>query len=158
MLRPVTSQSNGPISSTGPWESETHGSIQIQDSRYMISYTTLTSHGRHASLITTNSNVCSTDGASSQQKNSKLLCVTLLLAISEGHPPVTGGFPSQRATNAERVSLNCWDVSYLVAWRWPRLLSWWGRCPSDLGQGRNQGKSGRPSWACDWLPVSPGEN
>ena len=30
-----------------------------------------------------------------------------LLALCEGKPPVTGGFPSQRASNAESVSMSC---------------------------------------------------
>ena len=38
-----------------------------------------------------------------------------LLALCEGNPPVTGGFPSQRASNAESVSI-LWRHHATVGW------------------------------------------
>ena len=45
-------------------------------------------------------------------------CSTLL-ALCEGNPPITGGFPSQRASNTENISMslcvaNLWDHSALL--------------------------------------------
>ena len=53
-----------------------------------------------ASQTTSNSAICSTNYPGSQQYNQS----STLLAISEGNPLMTGGFPSQRASNAQSIS------------------------------------------------------
>ena len=55
------------------------------------------------SYITINLTVCSTVCFSQQQRKHQN-CP--LLALCEGNPPVTGGFPSQRASNVESVSIS----------------------------------------------------
>ena len=56
-----------------------------------------------ASQITGVSIVCSTVRSGTDQKKTSKLGV---IALCEGNPPVTGGFPTQRASNAENVSIN----------------------------------------------------
>ena len=52
-----------------------------------------------ASQITSVSIVCSTVCSRADQRTSKLS----VSGLCKGNPPVTGGFPSQRASNAENV-------------------------------------------------------
>ena len=54
------------------------------------------------SQITGVSIVCSTVFIRRRSKKTSKLCVT---GLCEGNPPITGGFPSQRAINAESVSI-----------------------------------------------------
>ena len=54
-----------------------------------------------ASQITNTSIVCSIDCSGAYQRKSKLR----VNGLCEGNPHVTGGFPSQRASNAENVSI-----------------------------------------------------
>ena len=50
---------------------------------------------------------------SCRSKKTSKLCVT---GICEGNPLVTGGFPSQRASNVENVSIWwCHDVNWILA-------------------------------------------
>ena len=71
------------------------------------------------SQITGNLTVCPTLCSGYQQSKHQR---STLLALCEGNPPVTGGFPSQRASNAESVfmpwcchvfMLNCFAKIYL---------------------------------------------
>ena len=54
------------------------------------------------SQIPSNSTICSTSHSCKQQRKHQS---GALLALSDGNPPVTGGFPSQRASNSTRVSM-----------------------------------------------------
>ena len=47
---------------------------------------------------------------------------SILLALCEGIPPVTGGFPSQRASNTENISMSLWVA---VLWDHSALLTCW---------------------------------
>ena len=60
------------------------------------------------SQITSNSTDYSTACSCLPQRNHQN---STLLALCEGNPPVTGGFPSQRASNAETVSIPWCHVS-----------------------------------------------
>ena len=60
--------------------------------------------------------VCSTVYFRGRSKKISKLRVT---GLYEGNPPVTGGFPSQRASKAENVSI--W-------WRHHELLTWFALC------------------------------
>ena len=80
-----------------------------------------------ASQTTSNSAICSTNYPGSQQYNQS----STLLAISEGNPLMTGGFPSQMASNAQSISwphhtLHClvWHFFRMmhIAYRMSRLL------------------------------------
>ena len=53
--------------------------------------------------IIANLTVCSTACWGKQQRNHQS---SALLDLCEGNPPVTGGFPSQRASNAESISMS----------------------------------------------------
>ena len=54
-----------------------------------------------------------------RSKKISKLCVT---GLWEGNPPVTGGFPSQRASNAENISI-CWRHHvWTVLWWMVALL------------------------------------
>ena len=55
-----------------------------------------------ASQITSVSIVCSTICSGADQRKHES---SALLALCEGNPPVSGGFPSQRANNAENVPI-----------------------------------------------------
>ena len=55
-----------------------------------------------ASQISANSTVCLTVCF---RKQWRAHTNSTLLAVCEGNPPVTGGFPSQRASNAETISM-----------------------------------------------------
>ena len=66
--------------------------------------------------ITDISTVCSTVGQVQIKENKKKLCHWPLL----GNPPVPGGFPSQRASNAENVSI-WWhhrDIGCIISQRY----------------------------------------
>ena len=41
--------------------------------------------------------------------------ISVLLALCEGNPPVTGGFPSQRASDAEIISILCYHHGVITA-------------------------------------------
>ena len=42
-----------------------------------------------------------------QAKNNKIYDGTIIVALCGRNPPVTNGFPSQRASNAQEVSMSC---------------------------------------------------
>ena len=67
-----------------------------------------------ASQITGVSIVCSTVCSDADQRKHQKHCV---IGLCEGNPPVTGGFPSQRASNAENVSI-WWRHHVLLARQW----------------------------------------
>ena len=62
-----------------------------------------------ASQITGVSIVCSTVCSGANQIKHQKVRIT---GLCEGHPPVTGGFPSQRASNAENVSTWCRHMTH----------------------------------------------
>ena len=64
-----------------------------------------------ASQITSNSTVCSTVCSGLHQRKHQS---SLLLAVSEGKPLVTGGFPSQRASNMEKVFMLGHDHAMII--------------------------------------------
>ena len=51
------------------------------------------------------------------RRRSKKTSKLRVTGLCEGNPPVTGGFPSQRASNAENVSI-CWRHHYPRRSRW----------------------------------------
>ena len=65
-----------------------------------------------------NLTVCSTVCSGWQQRKQHS---STLLALCEGNPPVTGGFPSQRASNTESISM-AWHLQFL--WSVPPSR-WW---------------------------------
>ena len=74
--------------------------------------------GAMASQMIGVSSVCPTDCSGADRRKHQSAAS---LGFCEGNPPVTGGFPSQRASNAENVSIWwCHHANKCVLWR----LSW----------------------------------
>ena len=70
-----------------------------------------------ASQINGNSAVCLTACSDQQQENTKS---PPMLVICEGNPPMTDGFPSQRDSNAEIVSISWRHHEEILTERFPR--------------------------------------
>ena len=94
----------------------------------MLGFSHNTLHWRHmsvmTSVITDSFTVCSTASVRRQTKHQS----SALLSLLWGDPPVTGGFPSQRSSNAEIISTVCMT-----------LPLWWG------------------STSPQWIPLTKGQ-
>ena len=98
----------------------------------------MTSHEHQTSEITGNLTVCSTSYPRLQHRNHQW---SALLSLCEGNPPVAVGFPSQRASNVESVSMS-----------WCHYASFSGGPRSSGSQGLQSGVPGRQkSVGHDWV-------
>ena len=81
------------------------------------------------------------------KKTSKLY----VIGLCEGNPPVTGGFPSQRTSNAENVSI-CWRHRAIVhdVFKYTLIVIVWGEIPTSHGL-RHTGKKTHPNSTLFWV-------
>ena len=88
--------------------------------KHMFSnYITVTSHDRHGTSNHRQLHCCSTVCSRAHQRKHQS---SALLALCEGNPPVTGGFPTQWASNGESVS-SCRHHNPFVCYKYTFIWS-----------------------------------